>query len=107
MAATHARHYCCSALGALVDNIRDAVRGERYVFGAHADERLRERRILGWQVLAGLDGAQVVCERPDGQPNPVVEFEELLPDGTPFKAVWAWISSDRTAKLVTVHFYDR
>jgi len=90
----------------LAGNIREAVRDERYVFGAHADQRLRERRILGWQVVAGLDDAKVIRETPDAMPNPVVEFDEVLPDGTPFKAVWAWISADRTAKLVTVHFYD-
>jgi hypothetical protein len=94
-------------LSALADNIREAIDDERYVFGAHADQRLRERRILGWQVLAGVDDATVIRERSDATPNPVVEFNQTLPDGTPFKAVWAWISAERTAKLVTVHFYDK
>lgn len=73
---------------------------------AHADQRLRDRRIVGWQVVAGLDAAKVVRERPGAVPNPVVEFEQILPDGTSIKVVWAWISRDRTAKLVTVHFLD-
>jgi len=58
-------------------------------------------------VVAGIDDAKLIRERPDATPNPVVEFDQTLPDGTPFKAVWAWISAARTAKLVTVHFYGR
>lgn len=67
---------------------------------------MRDRRIVGWQVAAGLDAAKVVRERPSAGPNPVVEFEQILPDGTPIKVVWAWISTDRMAKLVTVHLVD-
>ena len=91
----------------LTGNIRRAIRDHRYVFGTHADERLRERRITAWQVVADSDSARVIRERPDAVPNPVVEFDQLLPDGTPFKAVWAWLSIDQIAKLVTVHFYNR
>jgi hypothetical protein len=94
-------------LGALADNIRQAVRDERYVFGIHADERLRERRITGWQIVDGLDTANILKERRKVSPNPVVEFEQMLADGSKVKAVWAWISAQRTAKLVTVHFFDR
>ncbi|MGD0387334.1 MAG: DUF4258 domain-containing protein [Tepidisphaeraceae bacterium] len=94
-------------MGVLAENIRQAVRDERYVFGSHADERLRERRITGWQVVGGLDNAKLLRERSDAVPNPVAEFEQFLADGTPFKAMWAWISAERTAKLVTVHFFDR
>jgi hypothetical protein len=94
-------------LGTIADNIRQAVRDERYLFGIHADQRLRERRIVGWQVVAGLDKAKLIVERPDAVPNPVAEFDHTLADGTPFKSIWAWIAPERTAKLVTVHFYDR
>ncbi len=94
-------------MGALADSIRRAVREERYVFGAHADQRLRERRIPGWQVVAGLESGKLVQERPGAAPNPVVEFEQTLPDGSPIRCVWAWISMDRTAKLVTAYFVDR
>ncbi|HEX4053943.1 MAG TPA: DUF4258 domain-containing protein [Tepidisphaeraceae bacterium] len=94
-------------MGVLAENIRQAVRNERYVFGAHADERLRERRIAGWQILGGLDTAKILRERSDARPNPVAEFEQPLADGTSVKSVWAWISIERTAKLVTVHFFDR
>lgn len=93
-------------MGALADNIRQAVREERYVFGAHADERLRQRRIMGWQVVGGLDAAMLIRERSNAAPNPVAEFQQTLADGTPFKSVWAWISKDRMAKLVTIHFFN-
>ena len=92
---------------ALADKIRDAVRAERYLFGSHAGQRLRERRIVGWQVADGVETSTLTRERPDAIPNPAVEFDQILPDGTHFKAVWSWIAEDRTAKLVTVHFYDR
>jgi len=94
-------------MGVLADNIRKAVREGRYVFGDHADERLTTRGIMGWQVVAGLENARLLLEREDGIPHPVVEFEEVLVDGTPIKAVWAWISEKRIAKLVTVHLFPR
>lgn len=94
-------------MGALADSIRQAVRDERYVFGAHADQRLRDRRIVGWQVVAGLDTAKLIRERSGASPNPVAEFAQTLSDGTAIKVVWALIPEDRTAKLVTVHFFDR
>lgn len=62
---------------------------------------------MGWQVLAGIDAAQLIRERPDASPNPVAEFEQTLADGSPIKTVWSWISAGRIAKLVTVHFFDR
>jgi hypothetical protein len=46
----------------LADNIRQAVRDERYVFGAHADARLRERRIMGWQIVAEMDAGKLIRE---------------------------------------------
>jgi hypothetical protein len=94
-------------LSALADNIRKAIRDERFVFGAHADERLRERRVVGWQVVDGMGAAKLLRERLREKPNPIAEFELVLADGTPLKAIWSWIAVDRTAKLVTVHFFDR
>ena len=94
-------------MGQLADNIRKAVRDNRYVIGDHADERLKERRIMDWQVIAGLEDARLLTEREDSLPNPTAEFEASLADGTPIKAVWAWISRLRMAKLVTVHFCPR
>ena len=94
-------------MGALADSIRVAVRDGRYVFGIHADQVLRDRRIAGWQVVAGLEDAALLRERPRATPNPVAEFDQILADGTPVKAVWAWITDQKVAKLVTVHFIDR
>ena len=91
----------------IAENIRIAVRQEHYVFGAHADQRMRERKVLAWQVIEGLEHATLLAESPDGIPNPTAEFQQLLPDGTSLKAVWAWISEAGIAKLVTVHFFDR
>jgi len=94
-------------MGALADNIRRAVREEQFVVGDHADERLKERSIVDWQVVAGLEKAKLLLERSDGEPHPVAEFQEELADGTPIKAVWAWIPERKIAKLVTVHFFPR
>jgi len=94
-------------MGTLADHIRQAVGIERYVFGAHADQRLRERRITGWQVIDGLDDAKLIREDPNAAPHPVAEFEQILADGTPIRVIWAWISASDTAKLVTVYFYER
>ena len=94
-------------MGDLANQILQAVREERYVFGDHADERLSERLIMGWQVAAGLEHARLRLERDDGVPYPVAEFEQELADGTPIKAVWAWIPERQIAKLVTVYFFPR
>ena len=88
------------------DRVREAVAEGRYHIGIHADERLRGRRIRAWQVIGGVEGSRVLRERPKARPNPVVEVEQLLPDGTTVKAVWAYIRSVDVAKLVTVHFLD-
>jgi hypothetical protein len=94
-------------MGSLADNIRKAIAAERYVFGAHADQRLRDRRIMGWQVVSGMDDARLIAENADGSPFPTANFEQELADGTPINVVWAWISADQTAKLVTVFFTDK
>ena len=91
----------------MFDRIRNAVATERYVFSDHADNMLRERGIMHWQIVAGVEGARVLSERPQTQPNPTVELEQTLPDGTSVKAVWAYLAALDLAKLVTVHFFDR
>ena len=73
-------------MGELAGKIRRAVRDERFVVGDHADERLKERRIVDWQVVAGLEKSKLLLERSDGEPHPVAEFQEELADGTPIKA---------------------
>jgi hypothetical protein len=90
----------------LFRKIKQAVHEERYLIGRHANERLRQRRIPAWQVISGVESGILLRERPDAKPNPVAEVEQRLPDGTPVKAVWAWIEAEGVAKLVTVHFFD-
>jgi hypothetical protein len=94
-------------MGKLFDQIRAAVAGDRYVVGNHADERLRERGIVAWQVIDGFHMGRLLSERADDLPNPSVEVDQFLADGTPVKVVWSLIVAADTAKLVTVHFYDR
>ncbi len=93
-------------MGQLFDTIRRLVASEQYVVGQHAVERLEERGILEWQVVAGLADGRLIVERLDADPNPVVEVRESLPDATEFKAVWSHLAQSGVAKLVTVHFFD-
>jgi hypothetical protein len=58
----------------LFQTIRQLVAGERFVIGAHAAERLEERGIMEWQAVAGLiANAELLAERYDAKPNPVIE----------------------------------
>jgi hypothetical protein len=54
----------------------------------------------------GIESGRLLSERPDDLPNPAVEIEEVLADGTNVKAVWSHIARANLAKLVTVHFFD-
>lgn len=94
-------------MGQLFDTIRQLVDEEKYVIGQHASERLEERGIMEWQVVAGLEHGELLVERGDAIPNPAVEVRESLPDGTEFKAVWSHLPRSGVAKLVTVQFFDR
>ncbi len=94
-------------MGRLFDTIRQLVADEKYLVGQHASERLEERGIMEWQVVAGLEDGKLITERPDAKPNPAVEVRESLPDGTEFKAIWCYLPQSGVAKLVTVHFFDR
>jgi len=62
---------------------------------------------MEWQAVAGLEDGQLIAENPSATPNPTVEVRETLPDGTEFKAVWAYLRQSGVAKLVTVHYFDR
>jgi Domain of unknown function (DUF4258) len=93
-------------MGQLFNTIRALVADEKYVIGQHAAERLEERGIKEWQAVSGLEHGKLIAERPDAEPNPVVEVSECLPDGTEFKAVWSHLRRSGVAKLVTVHFFD-
>ncbi len=78
--------------------IASAIREERYAISAHAGGRIRIRRMTSWQIIAACDDAIILPERPDATPNPVVEVEIALTDGTAVKAVWAWLEAAGTAK---------
>jgi hypothetical protein len=82
------------------------VADERYVIGQHASERLEERGIMEWQVVAALEDGELIVERLKAKPNPAIEVSETLPDGVEFKAVWSLLKQSGVAKLVTVHFFD-
>ena len=93
-------------MGKLFDDIRAAVREERFIVGWHADERCEEREITDWQIVAGLEDAELIRERPASKPNPSVVVQQTLADGTDVEVVWSWLSPSRRAKLVTVYFGD-
>lgn len=86
--------------------IRALVAAGDYVVTKHAADRLRQRRIMVWQAVAGLDDGELLLERPRDKPFPVIEVRERLPDGTEFKAVWSLVKDVPLARLVTVHFFD-
>jgi hypothetical protein len=93
-------------MGKLFDTIRQLAAEDKYVVGEHAVQRLEERGILEWQAVFGLEDGKLMLERPGDKPNPAVEVQERLPDGTQFKAVWSHLGRSGVAKLVTVHFLD-
>jgi hypothetical protein len=76
-------------MGELFQRVRQLVADERYLIGLHASERLEERRIIEWQIVAGMADGELLLERPFDDPNPAVEVRVSLPDGTEVKAVWA------------------
>lgn len=77
---------------------------EEYVVGWHADERCEERGVTVWQVVSGLEGAELIRERPQSKPNPSVIVRQPLSDGSEVEVVWSWMPDCRRAKLVTVFF---
>ena len=66
-------------MGQLFQTIRQLVAEDRFVVGLHASERLEERGIMEWQVVAGLADGKLMVERPDGTPNPALKFESPCP----------------------------
>src|SRR3954453_20966213 len=69
-----------AAMGKLLDEIRAAVRDGRYLVSWHADERSEERGVTAWQLVAELDQAALVRERPRSKPNPSVIVRQTLVD---------------------------
>lgn len=94
-------------MGRLFDKIRTAVSDGRYLVGEHAGERLDERQVPDWQVIASIADGRLLAERPRSRPNPSVEVEQSLPDGTAVKVVWSWLRENKAAKLMTVHYFDQ
>jgi len=84
-----------------------AIADGQFVVSDHADNQIRDRSIAAWQVIEGAATGKLLSERPETKPNPSVELQQLLADGTPVKAVWSFVENARFAKLVTVHFFDR
>ena len=93
-------------MNTLPQNIKAAVDREDYLITEHAGRRLDKRCIPDWQVVAGVEAAMVLRERPYDLPFPVVEFEQVLPDGTPVKTVWSWVAESGVANLVTAHYFN-
>ena len=93
-------------MGKLFETVRQLVAAEKYVIGDHASERLEERGIMEWQAAVAMADCMLIVERPKAKPNPAVEVQALLPDGTEFKAVWSLLRQSGVVKLVTVHFFD-
>ena len=88
----------------LFDSIQRLVAQDRYVVGQHASERLEERGIMEWQVVAELAHGHLIAEKPDAKPHPAIEVSGTMPDGASFKAIWSHLPKTDVAKLVTVHF---
>lgn len=59
-------------MGKLFDRIREAVRQNRFLVSWHADERVEEREVAVWQLVAGLEDAQLERERPASKPHPPI-----------------------------------
>jgi hypothetical protein len=93
-------------MGQLFAKIRKLVASGKYVVSEHAVERLEERGILEWQVVYAIEDGELMAERSNDKPHPVVEVNEVLADGSQVKAVWSLLAQSGVAKLVTVHYID-
>jgi hypothetical protein len=93
-------------MGKLFDQIRRAVSDDRFVVSWHADEKAEEREVTDWQLVAGLEEAELLRERPKSKPNPSIVVRQFLADGTEVDVIWSWLADTRRAKLVTVYFRD-
>jgi hypothetical protein len=91
-------------MGRLFEKIRQAVQEDRFLVGWHADERSEERDVTVWQIVAGLQDAQLLRERPRSKPNPSIVVKQTLADGTEVEVIWSWLEPSGRARLVTVYF---
>ena len=90
-------------MSTLAQLIKKLIAADQYLIGQHAAERLQERDILEWQVIAGMAAARTVGER-RLPPHATAEFEVMLPDGSLVLAVWAHLIASKRVKLVIVYF---
>ena len=93
-------------MGKLLNNIVAAVKADRFIVSWHADERCEERGVTAWQLVAGIEDAELVRERPRSKPNPSVVLRQQLVDGSDIEAIWAWLADSGRAMLVTVYFQE-
>lgn len=91
-------------MGQLFDKIRTAVRDDRFLVSWHADERCEERQVASWQLVAGLEVADLLEERVRSEPHPSIVVRQELVDGSEVEVVWAWVPDSKRAVLVTVYF---
>jgi hypothetical protein len=91
-------------MGRLFEKIRQAVAEDRFFVGWHADEKAEERNVTAWQLVAGLQDAQLLRERPRSKPNPSVVVQQTLSDGAEVEVIWSWNEASGRARLVTVYF---
>jgi hypothetical protein len=87
----------------LFDEICRLVAEGYYLIGDHAWERLLERGIMEWQIIAGMAEARLITERRLARPNPIFEMRLPLPNGDDCKVVWSLLRREGVAKLVTAH----
>jgi hypothetical protein len=93
-------------MGKLFEQIRSAVANDRFFVAWHADERCEERGITAWQLVAGLEEAELVRERPRSKPNPSVVVRQILEDGSEVEVIWSWLGDTSQAKLATVYLVE-
>ena len=94
-------------MGRIWEHIRTAVSEDRFIVAWHADERCEERGVSEWQLVEGIENAELIKERSASRPNPAVSVRQVLIDGTTVEVIWAWLPESRRAKLVTVFFRDQ
>ena len=88
----------------LLEKICSAVSADRFVVLTHAQVQMEERRVMAWQIIAGLDDATLLRDRPTDLPFPSVVVRQTLPDGATVEVIWSYSKQTQQARLVTVYF---
>ena len=60
--------------------------------------------MTAWQLVADIENAELLRERPRSKPNLSVVVRQALADGSKVDAIWAWLAESKRAMLVTVYF---